>query len=511
MAPRKPKGFDAKITENPETMSLSIQLNRQTNRPLYQQIALQIQNQISRGQLPIGSRLPPVRQLAQELQVTRLTVHSAYNELQADGWVESVVGRGTFVASSIRPQALMADIGQELSRDGVIDDRVSIDQITGLRSMAYAYPEAELLPAQDFWDSLVLIRPEATDLMQYGSPWGDARLRIELAANLQGRGIKVMPDDIIVTSGLTHAGALVARTLTKPGDTVLIECPSHYGTVNVFTAQGLQTVGVPRDDEGPRLDILEKLINQQKPRFFFTIPNFHNPTGLTTTLARRQALLSLAEQYGLWLIEDDIYGRLAYDELPPPPLKALDQKGLVIYVDSFSKDLLPGVRIGYMIVPPALRERLPIVREAMDIFGPQILQRALADFLQRKKYKQHLRRVVPIYRIRRQALLDTLAGWMPEDVLWTRPGGGFSCWLTLPQDDRLNDLYHAALNNGLAFTPGSAFMSSPDGNRHLRLCFGNQTPEVIRDCVILLSDLIRERLSTKLSRKSTRQSATLAG
>ena len=480
-------------------MSLGVQLDRNSKRSLYQQIVEHIKNKISQGQLLPGSRLPAVRQLAKEIGVTRLTVHNAYSELQTEGWVESAVGRGTFVAENVRPAAQMANIGRQITPDGMIGDMLSISQLTGLRSLAYAYPDDALLPIKEFWEAMHRLQTQGLELMQYGSPQGDARLRVELATLLEGRNITVGPDDVMTTAGATQALSLVAQALANPGDTALVETPTYFGLMSVLQARNIQAVGVPREQSGIRLDILERIIIQHRPRFFYMVPNFHNPTGWTLPLENQRALLDLAEHYGLLLVEDDIYGQLSYLESPPLPLKAMDKCGVVIYLSSFSKDIMPGIRVGYMVAPPPLKERLPTLRGAMDMFGPPLFQRAVADYVQRKKYKSHLQRVVPVYKERRDALLNTLVEWMPSYVRWTRPEGGFTCWLTLPTDARLGDLHHAALNRGLVFSPGSVFMTQPDGEYHLRLCFGNQTPETIRDSVILLSELIRERIDRQVT------------
>lgn len=476
-------------------MTLNLTLDRDKKRSLYQQIAEQIKSQISRGYLPTGARLPTVRQLAEEVGVTRLTVHNAYNELQAEGWVESVVGRGTFVARGVRSPEIIAGIDPPTTPAGVIENMVSLSQLTGIRSLAYAYPDNSLLPVNDFWDALAALRDEGTTLMQYGSPQGNPQLRIELAGLLQERGISAMPGDILITTGATQGLALVTQALTKPGDTIMVELPTYLGFINILTSYGLRPVGIPRDEQGPRLEIMEQVIVQQRPRFCYLIPNFHNPTGRSMTPDRQQALLALAEKYGMLLIEDDIYGRLAYDEPPPPAMKARDRAGVVVYLGSLSKDLLPGVRVGYIVAPEPLRQRLPALRGTMDLFGPQTLERALAYFLHQKKFKPHLRRILPVYKERRDALVEALEECMPAQVHWTQPQGGFACWLTLPAVSRLDDLYNAALQRGVAFTPGSVFMIEPDHHTHLRLCFGNQPPEVIQESVVILSDLIRERIA----------------
>ncbi len=470
-----------------------LQLDRQRSQPLYQQIAEQIKAQISDGRLPIGTRLPTVRQLASTLGVTRLTVHSAYSELQSGGWVEATVGRGTFVAASAQPQDLMTATGRQITADGILDDMRRITQMVGLRSLAYADPDPILYPTREFWDSMVGLRGDPS-LLQYGSPQGDTLLRVELSVWLGEQGVEALPDEILVTQGVSQGLSLVAQALARPGDCVAVEQPTYLGLLNVLKAQGLQPVGVPLDDEGPRLDTLEQIVLKHRPRFFYTIPRFHNPTGICMSAARRRDLLALAERHELTLVEDDIYGRLSYDGPAIPPLKAADRAGLVIYLDSVSKVLLPGLRIGCVVAPLPLREQLMSLRRANDLTGPTLLHRALADFIHKGRLKAHIRRMIPIYRERRDALMNAMQYWMPAGVTWTRPVGGFCCWVTLPGVDALDDLYQAALRRGVVFTPGEVFLAEPDSYHHMRLCFGAQSPEMIRDSVALLGGLLRERI-----------------
>ncbi len=472
-------------------MSLPLQINRQDNRPLYHQIASQIKNQISMGRLPPGTRLPSVRQVALKLGVTRLTVHNAYSELQADGWVESTVGRGTFVSENAQPMAILSAIGTQTSADAVLSNCAPIWHLPTLRSLAYANPDPTLAPIDDFWGCLTALRRDVATLMTYESPQGDPMLRVELTNLLRERGVEAMPDEIIVTSGAMQALSLVTQALAQPGDRVLIEQPTYVGLIHILTTYGLKPISVPMDDEGPDLAAMERALKHDRPRFMYTIANYHNPTGQSMSPQRRRDLLALAAKYKLPILEDDVYGFLGYDGIPSPALKAEDPNHQVIYISSMSKIMIPGLRVGFMVAPPEMVNRLLSLKRAADLFSPMFIQRALAAFLHQGRMRSHLRRMIPIYRGRRDALMQALAHYMPEGVTWTRPAGGFCTWLTLPQDN-MTVLYQAALQRGLAFTPGQAFMTEPGIDRHLRLCFGSQSSEDIDEIVALLGQIMRE-------------------
>jgi DNA-binding transcriptional MocR family regulator len=214
------------------------------------------------------------------------------------------------------------------------------------------------------------------------------------------------------------------------------------------------------------------------------------------SLNRRRDVLALAEYYGLTIVEDDCYRRLSYDASPPPTLKAEDRANLVIHLSGVSKIMMSGLRIGYIVAPKAIHEQLLALRRATDLCNPPMVQRTVAEFIQRGHLKSHLKRIVPLYRERRDVLMQTLADHMPPYVEWSYPHGGFSCWMSIPQSKAPADLYEAALRYEVAFTPGDVFLIEKSEDTHLRLCFGNQPSEVIRESVIILSQLLRRNRRT---------------
>lgn len=476
-------------------MSLNLTLNRDTKLALYRQIAEQIKTQIGNGRLPANTRLPTVRKLAKDLSVTRLTIQNAYSELQADGWIEATVGRGTYVSPSVQRMSLQPTIGQYLTPDSALSDMLEINQIVGVRSMAMAHPDPSLFPTNEFWEHLNRLRPNAAQLFSYGPIQGDTELRVQVANLLNEKQITAVPEDIIITSGTMQAITLIVQAITNPGDTVLVDEPTFLGTLNILKAQRLNWHAVPLNEDGPDLEALEHALQKYRPRFYYTIPNFHNPTGISMSQETRLAIITLAEKYSCTIIDDNIYGPISFDGPEPLPLKALDKTGRVIYISGFSKALMPGLRIGYLVAPPHLRTRLLTLRRSTDLCSPELTQRALAHFLQDGGLKRHLKRVIPAYKERRDALMETLALHMPKTVQWTHPTGGFCCWVTLPYYFERGELYQVALQNGFAFTPGEAYLLEDDQYDHFRLCFGNQSTAGIRSGIRLLADLIRQRIT----------------
>jgi DNA-binding transcriptional MocR family regulator len=247
------------------------------------------------------------------------------------------------------------------------------------------------------------------------------------------------------------------------------------------------------DAEGPNLEQLEQLIRRERPAFFYTIPTHQNPSGICMSPARRAALLELAERYHLPIVEDDIYSLISFEQAPPPALKAADRTGRVIYLSSFAKNLMPGLRVGYAVAAPDIIQRMAMLRQASDICGPLLTQHALAIFLEQGALHSHLRRVLPRYEERRDAMLRAMSRFFPAGVSWTQPRGGYSCLVRLPDGVNVTDLYLSAIGRGVAFTPGAAFSAAPEAHPHLRLCYGTEHPDRLVEAIATLGSLLRER------------------
>lgn len=475
---------------------MQFELDRGSREPLYRQLATNLQQRIRSGALPSRTRLPTVRQLAEQLGVTRLTVHSAYAELQSGGWLEATVGRGTFVAERIE-QLLTppeSELGREVTPAGLLADMLRMTQLPGLVSLAKADPAPEHLPVRNWQRAQELaLASGGNSLMGYTTAQGDLMLRSTLAEVVRERGISAGPDEIMVVAGVTNGMALVTALLAKPGSTVLVEQPTYLGLLNILATRGVRAVGLPVDGEGLVVSALEQTLRDERPAFLYTMPTFQNPGGVCMSEARRAALLELAKRHNLLIVEDDIYGRVAYEGAPLPALKAEDRSGQVIYLSSFSKSLMPGLRMGYVVAPPALISELVKLRQAQDICSPPITQRALSIFIEQGWWHSHVRRMVPRYRERRDALLRAMERHFPMGVCWTRPRGGFACWVTLPPGASVIELYLSAIARGVAFAPGEVFSAAPEPLPHMRLCFGVESPERIGDAVMTLGGLLRER------------------
>jgi len=479
--------------------TLGLTIDRQREVPVYRQIVEAIIEKIDEGRLPPGTRLPTVRDLSHDLSVARVTVHKAYGDLQDRGYTDSTVGRGTFVLTP--PDSGSVDFADQFAAPATPEMFLTaapwVTRSRRTLSMEIAEPDTAFYPAQEFTRIIHSLSRDAASLFGYSSPRGEAALRYQIAALLGERGIDAGPEDLLITSGSTQGLSILIHALTQPGDKVLVEEPAYFGLLALLHTRNIQPVTVPLDEDGPDIDALRRIMISERPRFFYTMSRFQNPKGISMSPRRRDEVLELAERFGLMLIEDDIFHPLAYDGRHPSPLKKDDRNDLVVYLDSFSKTLLPGLRIGYLLAPPPLRDRLAMLLQVDTMGNPPLLQHALAEYLRRGQYTEHLRRVVPQYRERRDATLDALQRSMPPGTTWTKPRGGYCCWVTLPEGGTFDDLSRAALQQGVAYTPGEVFLTRPDDRTHLRICFGGVKPRAIRDAIDTIGKLVAERLERR--------------
>jgi DNA-binding transcriptional MocR family regulator len=272
---------------------------------------------------------------------------------------------------------------------------------------------------------------------------------------------------------------------------ILVETPTYPGLLELAAQRGQPVVGIPRDAEGPSLAAIEAAGAAHRPRLLYLVPTFHNPTGRSTSAARRAEILRLAAERDFLVLEDDPYGLLPLDDAAPPALKGDDDRGRVVYVASFSKILLPGLRLGAMVAGPEVLPRLVAVKRTSDLTCSPILQAALADYLRRGQLDPHLRRVRPLYRERCDAMLAAVQRHLPT-ARFARPAGGLSVWVELPAGVVERDFYLAALERGVGVARGQSFWPRPTDEPFLRLSYGTHTPEEIERGIAILGEVLRE-------------------
>jgi len=493
---------------------MKIALDREAGRegrlPLARQIQTHIERLIGQGLLAPGVKLPATRELAEELGVNRTTVATAYEELVASGWARAHVGQGTFVTDRVPERGTAAPVSlPRLDWSGLLSRRAQIvwadtrrraayGQVVrpapGVISFAGGMPDSTLFPTDAFRHVLNgVIREEGRELLQYYQPAGYPPLRQYLAGYLLRFGVEARPEEILIVNGSQQGFDLVARTLLDPGDYVAIEQPSYPRAMQVFRSIGAELLSVPMGPDGLDVGHLERLLERQEPKLLYCQPSAHNPTGLTMGLETRRRLLDLASRRRLPIVEDGFDGTLYYGERPPGPLKALDRAGLVVYVGTFSKILFPGLRLGWIVAPPELIERLEMAKQLADIHTSPLIQAAVYQFCQRRLLDRHQARALKEYGRRREALLAGLRAHMPAGITWTETRGGFSLMLTLPEGMDATALLPRAQSRGVTFTPGNAFFVDGGGERMLRLSFSALPLAQVEEGTRRLGEAIREQ------------------
>jgi DNA-binding transcriptional MocR family regulator len=452
-------------------------LNPDEKSPLFRQLHEQVKSLIDSGVLPKGSRLPATRELAGQLGLNRTTVSAAYALLESDGLIAGHVGRGSFVTGGAR---------------GAGDAPAS-------SSFSRSRPSELLFPLEEFRKSCaeVIASDDAAAILQLGSPAGYAPLRRYLLEEARAEGTAREGDDILITSGCQQAFDLVQRTIGA-GATVAIEDPVYLGVRSVFERAGARLVGVPVGRDGVDLGNLERALSREtareRPLLLCVTPNFQNPTGATMPLAARLALLRITQDAGVMVIENDIYGPLCYEGEPVPSIKQLDETGDTVLLRSFSKVAFPGLRVGWVIARRALIEKLTEAKQWSDLHTDQLSQAVLLRFAESGRLEEHRRHMLVAGRERLEAALEACASYLPAGARFTRPRGGMSLWIELPESLDAAELLPRADREGVTYLPGKYFAVSRPQPNGLRISFAGMTPEEIRSGLEILGRIFQDEV-----------------
>jgi 2-aminoadipate transaminase len=367
-------------------------------------------------------------------------------------------------------------------------------------SFAGGLPAPDLFPVDRFQEACrSILGQHGHQALQYSTTEGYRPLREMIARHTARYGIHVEPENILITSGSQQALDLIGKIFINPGDCLLVERPTYVGALQAWNAYQAEYITIALDDEGMQTDELEAAL-RAGPKFIYVLPNFHNPAGVTLALERRQRVVELADRYGVPLIEDDPYGQLRYEGKHLPPLVVLDGQlqgredmpysGNVLYLSTFSKTLAPGLRLGWVVAPIEVIQRLVQAKQGADLHTSTFAQMIAFEVACEGFLDRHVRWIRTVYRERRDAMLDALRRYFPTDVHWTTPQGGLFLWVTLPEPMDAAELLHAAIAENVAFVPGSAFFADGSGRNTFRLNFSNASPARIQEGIRRLGTVL---------------------
>jgi DNA-binding transcriptional MocR family regulator len=476
------------------------------DRPLYKRLQDDLLEAILRGSAPAGSRLPSLRRLAKDFGVSRITVETAYEALQAQGLIETRGRSGTFVARGGAPatgprgtkheralpwESRLAP-GANPERERMLGQVFRSASGESAISFAWGAGDPRLFPV-DAFRSIInrILRHSGGDALGPEQTQGNPRLRAAFAAYLQRADIPAGADDIVVTAGSQQAFDLVVGALVRRGERVAVEEPTWPGALGALEAAGAQIVGIPLDHDGMRLDALERALVDGGLRLIYTVPTFHNPTGTVMPAGRRRDLAALARRHGVPIFEDDALRDIRFGNTLPPPLAALDTSGNVIYAGSFSKSVLPAARLGYVVAPPRLREWGVARKRSMDLFCSPLMQCAMAEYLESGAAQRYWKRISRLYAKRQRAMDEALARHFPRRARWRCAPGGPVMWVRLPECVSVRSLFAEAARAGIRFAPGEAFFVAPADQPYLRLNFAALDEGQIARGIEILGALVR--------------------
>ncbi|MCI4436829.1 MAG: PLP-dependent aminotransferase family protein [Ignisphaera sp.] len=368
-------------------------------------------------------------------------------------------------------------------------------------SFAGGLPDPQTFPVEEIAEIVsYVIKEYGASALQYGPTKGVTRYILELVDFLKrNRGIEASPEEVIVTVGSQQALDILARILIDPGDYVVVEEPTYLATLNAFRPRRPNFVGVPIDNDGMIVDILEEKLRKlyaegKRVKFVYTIPIAQNPGGVTLSRKRKEKLVELAEQYNFLIIEDDVYGLLVFEEgVDRTPIKRLAPER-TIYLGSFSKVLSPGMRLGHVIAPKPLTDVIEKAKQAIDLHAPTLTQYIAMEALRRRVIERNIPKIISLYKAKRDAMLEALKREMPEGVWWSRPVGGVFIWLKLNANIDTSELLPKAIERGVAYVPGKSFYHDLSGIDTMRLSFSKPTIEEIDKGIRILGEIVRDSL-----------------
>jgi 2-aminoadipate transaminase len=472
------------------------QIERQfvrTTRPLYGHLVSLLESAISRGDIQSGARVPPERELAHRLGISRTTVVSAYRELESRGLLRGYVGRGTFVCAAPDPSgapfAWRGKIAAAALRtsDSILRDTMRHSSDPRILSLAAGEPAIDCFPADAFQHAVThVLKREAHAVWRHGPTEGQPALREAIAERFG-----VPAESVLVLGGAQQGLDLLARCLIDPGDAVIVDRPGYLGAIQSFRAAGAKLIGwdIARAD----MDELEDLLVRYRPKLIYTDPTFQNPTGFTLPIRGRRELLKLAERYRVPIVEDATYRELYFHDPPPPSLRDLDGQNIVIHLSSFSKVLAPGLRLGWLSAAPSIVDQIAIIKQRLDPHTQNLVQFAMARLIRDGSFDNHLRMLRAEHLRRCSKMVESIQRHVPAGAMrFTRPEGGLYLWCRLAGNLSSRALQDRALAAGVAFVAGHAFYPDPAGESELRLCFSSVLPAAIDDAVKRLAESLAQ-------------------
>ncbi len=474
--------------------------DRNESTQLHIQITRYMKDKIASGEWPVDFKLPSQRTLSEIFGVNRSTVVAAIEELTAEGLLKGNTGGGTRVINNT--WTLMStehshnwnpyiSSGVHQANQRIMQQINDAEFQSDMIRMGSCEPSPELIPSKMINKTLEKLSKSMSPL-GYEEPKGSFHLRKEICAYLKTMGIEAEPDSVLITSGVLQALQLISLGLLHTNSVVYLEKPSYLYSLRTFQSFGLQLSGIQLDEEGIDVNELISRHKRRKGSMLFSIPTFQNPSGNVMSLKRRKMLINACDLEQLPIIEDDVYRELWFDEKPPPPLKAFDKNGLVLYTGGISKNLCPGLRIGWVVGTEKVIERLADIKMQTDYGSSSLSQNVTAELFSSGLYYQHNDIMRKNVRIRRDVTIRALKKYFTGMATWNIPAGGYFIWLKLNGGISMHELFIKALSRKILVFPGHLYEFQ--SNDHIRISYSYASLEEIEIAIKALSELVAEQL-----------------
>jgi GntR family transcriptional regulator of abcA and norABC len=467
---------------------------------LHLQITGYIKNKIACGEWPVGTKLPSQRTLSDVFEVNRSTVVAAMEELSAEGVIEGNSGGGTVIINdtwTLFPSEPTYNWNNYISSGAHQANQIIVQQINQAEfdpeiiKLGSCEPSPEIVPYRMIQKILKEL-PLSEKSLGYEEPRGSLYLRKEICKYLDTMGVAAEPSSVLITSGALQALQLISLGLLHSSSVVYLEKPSYLYSLRIFQSFGMQLSGISMDEEGINTQELFARHRQKRGSMLFSIPTFHNPTGNVMSPERRKVLIEKCGLERLPVIEDDVYREIWFDEQPPMPLKALDKSGLVLYVGGMSKNLSPGLRIGWVVGPEQVIGRLADIKMQIDYGSSSLSQHVAAEIFARGLYTEHNKSMRKSVKTRRDAALTALNRYFKDIASWSIPSGGYFIWLRLNDAISMYQLFVKALKNKVLIHPGDLY--EYHSNQYIRISYSNASLDEIDFGIKVLSQLVIEQL-----------------
>ncbi|MBB6215656.1 DNA-binding transcriptional MocR family regulator [Anaerosolibacter carboniphilus] len=477
-----------------------IHIDKAATEHMYIQIYKSIADLIRQGQIKSNVKLPPIRSLAEQLGVNNVTIVKAYDELEKEGYVHKKIGSGTYVKPMDHhggAREPFEDVGRGLEQM----DRGQIHIHSDMISFSSATPTPDLFPVEDFKNLLIeILDRDAGSVFGYQESQGYYPLRESLVSYLQQYGICTSVNHVQIITGAQQGIDVISKAFVEYGDAVIVEYPTYTGAIATFKSRGAKIIEIPILPDGMDMDKLEEKIQEYKPKLIYTMPNFQNPTGYSYNSQKKKQLLELAYKYNVLIVEDDYLSDLNFNGYDAATLKSMDMQDVTIYIKSFSKVFMPGLRLGFLVIPSKLHPQILAAKHASDISTSGLNQRAFDLYLRKGIWKHHIQFMQRIYEERFEIMVRCLNEYIiPLGVCCSMPQGGLNFWLCLPEGFSSNELYRKCEENNLLILPGSIFSSNQKESPCFRLSIAAVYPDQIKLGIKKLSEILERMIGKKES------------